>query len=146
MGSSSTCRAGHPRTAGNTRRDGRGVARCVICARRHSRLWRARRQKHTAGQRVAQNKRDTPWACITWCLDLHNDPQACWTYHRTRADAESAAPTDGQPFTIVDVAVASTLRRPRIDELVARTRREPTQPDHHDNNGHPKSRWSTLST
>jgi hypothetical protein len=137
MGSSATCSAGHPRTAGNTRRDGRGVARCCICARRQNREWRARRrQKHTK-QPVRENKPNTPWACITWHPDTHGDIQAAWTYHGTRADAQSAAPT-GQPFTIVDVAVASTAHRLRIDELIARSRHEPAQPDH--DNGH-RSRW-----
>jgi hypothetical protein len=110
------CCAGHPRTDANTRRTATGAQVCTICDRRAHREFRARKQalRHDLCGTVA---------LITWAWTKRDPtPRASWRWFSTRERAAAAAPTDGQPVTIVDVAVKPWRNLPDIFELVRRNR------------------------
>jgi hypothetical protein len=71
--------------------------------------WRASRPRPTI-------------ALVTWHTDDHNDVMASWTFHHSHAAALAAAPTAGEPYSIVNIAVAATIQYPSIDELIGRRR------------------------
>jgi hypothetical protein len=96
------CHLGHPLSPANVRYNGSGAQECQACHRRRSRAW-ARR--HRASQPTVDNKSPPTIALVVWGTDERPALlRASWTYRRSRAAAAKLAPTDGTPFSIVDVA------------------------------------------
>lgn len=71
--------------------------------------------------------RPRPWAVVWW---VGRDMQARFAYYPTRERAQRAAPTDGEPCTVVNIRSKPTVVFPNVDELVRRTRVEQPPPEH----------------
>jgi hypothetical protein len=54
---------------------------------------------------------------VLYPSDGHGGIRACWTFHRSRAEAAAAAPAD-LPWSVVDVAKKPWIDRPKIGKGV----------------------------
>jgi hypothetical protein len=78
---------------------------------------------------------------VWWVNDkAQHELRARWSFHHTREAAQRAAPTTGEVFSIVNVARRPWVHVPNVDELVKRSRLQPSWPEH----GPPKSRFTGI--
>jgi hypothetical protein len=106
------CPAGH-NLAVHGRVNPSGSRNCAVCERRAARQFRAR-------QRVL---RPRPWAVVWWVPNKRaGEINARWSYHPTAEHAQRAAPTDGQPFTVVNIGREPSVVFPNVELLIRRSR------------------------